>query len=322
MVIGTGGTIASSGVGAVDLHNYSVSSTVQEILASVPEVAGLAELTSDQPVNVDSFKIDNPILLAIARSVMAAVANTQIDAVVVTHGTDTLEETAYFLHLAVRTVKPIVVVGAMRPANALSADGPLNLYNALLIATSHASSGKGVLIVANNHVFGARDLAKRDTSAIGAIEGMKYGILAEISGDRVDFTHSPAKPHTAHSEFDLAQVEALPDVDIMFDHQGAGDHLYRASIEAGAKAIVVAGMGNGSLSAGARQGALLAHQIGTPFLRASRTGQGIVAPLKSDVALGIIAGSSLTPQKARILAMLAIAHRKSGDDLQAIFDRY
>lgn len=322
MIVGTGGTIASSGSGTVDYHNYKVSSTVEQIVSSVPEVARLAEIATDQPVNVDSFRIDNPGLLKIARSVNAAVADPTIDAVVVTHGTDTLEETAFFLHLVIRTAKPIVVVGAMRPAGSLSADGPLNLYNALVVATSVAASGMGVLVVANNHIYGARDLVKCDTSAIDAIEGSKYGVLAEICGDEVQFTHMPAKPHTRDSEFDLSSVDQLPDVDIMFDHQGAGLHLYEASVASGSKAIVVAGMGNGSLSAGARHGASLAYKAGIPFIRSSRTGQGIVAPLTSDVEYAIITGNSLTPQKVRILAMLAIASGRKSAELQSILNKY
>lgn len=321
MIVGTGGTIASSGSGAVDYHNYKVSSTVEQILSSVPEVGRLAELVTAQPVNVDSFRIDNASLLKIARAVDTAAADPAIDAVVVTHGTDTLEETAFFLHLVIKTAKPIIVVGAMRPASSLSADGPLNLYNALVVAISAVAWGKGVLVVANNHVYGARDLVKRDTSAIDAIEGSKYGVIAEICGDHVHFAHTPARPHTLGSEFLLSSIQQLPVVDIMFDHQGAGQHLYEASVVAGSKAIVVAGMGNGSLSAGARHGALLAHQAGIPYIRSSRTGQGIVAPLNSDAELGIITSGSLTPQKSRILALLVIASGKN-DQMQSIFDRY
>lgn len=322
MLVGTGGTIASTGLDTTDYHNYMVSSTVAEILAAVPELDQLADIATDQPVNVDSQKIDNDDLLKIARSVATAVADPKIDAVIVTHGTDTLEETAFFLHLSIRSAKPIIMVGAMRPSGSLSADGPLNLYNAMVLATSDAAKGKGVLFVANNHVYGARDLVKRDTAGIDAIEAAKYGILAEISGTDVLFTHVPARPHTMDSEFDLAAITQLPEVDIMFDHQSAGRHLYAASIAAGVKGIVVAGMGNGSLSKAARHGAMLAHQAGIPFIRSSRTGQGIVSPHIDDAEFDILTAGSLTPQKARILAILAIASGNDHRQLQSVFNRY
>lgn len=182
VVIGTGGTIASSGADAIDFHNYSVSSTVEQILTAVPEAGQIARLSSTQPANVDSFMIDNSVLLAVARAAKDAVQDDAVDGIVITHGTDTLEETAYFLHLVLPTNKPVVVVGAMRPATAMSADGPLNLFNAILAATNSSSVQKGVLVVVNGHIYSARDVMKRDTSSIDAIDGGKYGILGEISG--------------------------------------------------------------------------------------------------------------------------------------------
>ncbi|MBY8978377.1 asparaginase [Rhodobacteraceae bacterium NNCM2] len=321
-IVATGGTIASLGSDPLDFHNYRVESCVEELLAAIPDMGSIAELSCIQPVNIDSFRVDNPNLIAIGRAVESVAQDPTIDGIVVTHGTDTLEETAYFLHLVLKTTKPVVMVGAMRPATALSADGPLNLYNAILVAACEASAAAGVLVVANNHVFGARDVSKRDTSAIDAIGGSKYGILGEICGTVIDFAHRPVKRHTIDSEFYLDPSVELPQVDVMLDHPSAAPHLYEASIAAGSKAIVVAGMGNGSLSAGSRQGAMLALSAGVSFIRASRTGQGMVAPLRSDSEFAVIAGSSLPAQKARILAMLAIAHGKRGAELQTIFDQY
>jgi L-asparaginase len=322
VVVGTGGTIASSAAVSTDFHNYDVSDSVEQILAAVPEAAELADLRGVQAVNVSSCSIDNSILLSLARCVSEALDDTGADAVVVTHGTDTLDESAYFLHLVLRTTKPVVVVGAMRPARSLSSDGALNFFNAVATATTPSSRGKGVLVVANGHIFGARDVMKRDTSAVDAIQGSKFGILGEVCGNTARFFHSPVQRHTASSEFDINRLHALPQVDILFDHQAAGSHLCQASIEAGSKAIVVAGMGNGSLSPGLRWGAALAHDAGVVFIRASRTGQGIVAPLHSDAELGIITAGSLPPQKARILAMLGIAHSKDVEQLQQAFDSY
>ncbi|NWL27151.1 L-asparaginase [Paenarthrobacter ureafaciens] len=321
-VIGTGGTIASAGASVLDFHQYNVSSTIQEILSAVPEATEIAELSSSQPVNIDSYKIDNPSLVAIGRSAVEAATDDSVDGIVITHGTDTLEETAYFLHLVLPTDKPVVVVGAMRPSTGLSADGPLNLYHAILTASSSSAVGKGVLVVVNGQLYSARDVVKRDTASVGAIDGGKYGIIGEISGGNVCFSHAPVARHTLHSEFSQNRLTDLPTVDILFDHQGAGSHLYEASVTAGAQGIIVAGMGNGSLSPGARSGAMLAHAAGIPFIRSSRTGQGIVAPLRSDQEYGIISAHSLPPHKARILAMLAIAGGISGSALQKVFSTY
>lgn len=321
-VVGTGGTIASSAAVSTEFHNYDVSDSIEQILAAVPDAAKLADLHAIQAINVGSHKIDNSILLSLARCVSKALDDPGTDAVVITHGTDTLEESAYFLHLVLRTTKPVVVVGAMRPARSLSSDGALNFFNAVVTATTPSSRGKGVLVVANSHIYGARDVMKRDTSSIDAIQGSKFGILGEVCGNAARFFHSPVQRHTASSEFDINALHELPQVDILFDHQAAGTHLCRASVEAGSKAIVVAGTGNGSLSPGLREGAALARDAGVIFIRASRTGQGIVAPLHSDAELGIITAGSLPPQKARILAMLGIACAKDAEQLQKAFDSY
>jgi L-asparaginase len=307
VVAGTGGTIASSGKNATDVHNYSVSASVREILDAVPQLTSLATIECEQILNIPSFRITNPMLLQIGQKIASLAARQDVDGVVLTHGTDTLEETAYFLNLTIRTSKPIVVVGAMRPYTALSADGPLNLHNAVLVASSPSSRGKGVLVIANSSIFGARDVSKSHTSAIDAFRAPELGILGGVSGVDVQWFHTSAARHTEGSAFDISRLEILPQVDILFDHQSAGSHLYRAAIDAGTKGIVVAGSGNGSLSPGAREGATFAHESGVALVRASRTGQGIVAPLDSDAALGIMTSGSLNPQKARILLMTAIA---------------
>ncbi|WP_044542298.1 asparaginase [Bradyrhizobium sp. LTSP885] len=322
LVAGTGGTIASSGEGETDVHNYKLALTAQQILAAVPSVTSLADIECAQIVNTDSFRVDNATLLTIGRKVAAFLERKDIGGIVVTHGTDTLEETAYFLHLTMRTEKPVVVVGAMRPSTALSADGPLNLYNAVLTAAHGTSPGKGVLVVANHRVFSARDVSKSHTSAIDAFRAPEVGILGEISGDYLRYFHAPVCRHTLMSEFDISRIQALPHVDILFDHQSAGSHLYRAAIEAGAKGIVVAGVGNGSLSPGAREGAAMAWEAGVAFVRSSRTASGTVAPLHTDASLGILTSGSLNPQKARIVAMLALASNMTPTGMQEALLQY
>lgn len=317
VLVGTGGTIASSAADAAQLHDYRVSEGVEAILAAVPQVRTLADVRCEQLMNVESHEIDNAMLLTMARRVQALLDRDDVDGVVIAHGTDTLEESAYCLNLVLDTMKPVVVVGAMRPATALSADGPLNLLNAVRLAICADAAGKGVLVMLNDRIGAARHVTKTHTTGTDAFYSAEQGSLGEIAGGAVHFFSAPTRRHTVHCEFSLADIDVLPQVDIIFDHLGAGTHLYRAAIESGARGIVLAATGNGSLSPSARQGAELARQRGVIFVRSSRVGQGVVTDSADDAALGTIAASSLNPQKARILLMLALSVTR---DVAAIRD--
>lgn len=322
LVLGTGGTIASSGKSATQLHDYEVSATLDDILRAVPQIGDIAAVEGEQVLNVPSHDIDNAMLLQIARRVAAALAAPGVDGVVLTHGTDTLEETAYFLNLVVKSDKPVVVVGAMRPASALSADGPLNLYNAVKLAASPDARGKGVLVLLNDRIVAARHAMKGHTTATDAFRTHEHGTLGEIAAGVVRFFYSPTCRHTLATDFSIDGIERLPPVDIIYDHQGAGGHFYRAAIEAGARGIVLAATGNGSLSAWARAGAQEALKQGVRFVRASRVGHGVVTPLAEDDILHTIAANSLNPQKARMLLMLALTQTSDFRTIQGYFDTY
>lgn len=241
VLLGTGGTIASSASRTTQLVDYKVTSTAESVLATVPEVRELAEVRCEQIVNVDSHEIDNALLLTIARRAQTVLQEPEVDAVVITHGTDTLEETAYFLNLTLKSAKPVVLVGAMRPASSLSADGPLNLYNAVRLATCPAASGKGVLVTLNDRIVAARSVTKSSTSFTDAFGSGEEGHLGQIAGGVVYFFNAPLRDHTLETEFSLNDISELPQVDILYDHQAAGTHLYRAAIDAGAKGLVLAG---------------------------------------------------------------------------------
>ncbi|MBN8443626.1 MAG: asparaginase [Thauera sp.] len=317
VLLGTGGTIASSAADAAQLHDYQVTVGVDAILAAVPQVRQLADVRCEQLMNVESHEIDNAMLLGMARRIQALLDEDDVDGVVITHGTDTLEESAYFLNLVLDTAKPVVVVGAMRPATALSADGPLNLLNAVRLAACAEAGGKGVLVMLNDRIGAARHVTKMHTTATDAFYSAEQGSLGEIAGGVVHFFSAPTRRHTTHCEFSLADIDALPQVDIIFDHLGAGAHLYRAAIEAGACGIVLAATGNGSLSPSARQGAALARERGVVFVRSSRVGQGVVTDSADDAVLDTVAANSLNPQKARILLMLVLCVTR---DVAAIRD--
>lgn len=319
-VLGTGGTIASSGGSATQLHDYDVTATLGEVLSAVPQLGEIATISSEQVLNIPSHDIDNAMLLNIARRVSAALDDPGIDGVVITHGTDTLEETAYFLNLVVKSNKPVVVVGAMRPASALSADGPLNLYNAVRVATAPAARGKGVLVLLNDRIVAARHAAKRHTTGTDAFRAAEYGTLGEVSAGMVRFLCAPLLLHTTATDFSVGQIDDLPLVDIIYDHQSARSHFYQSAIAAGARGIVLAGTGNGSLSTAARAGAREALEHGVRVVRASRVGDGTVTPLSEDEALQTIAANSLNPQKARILLMLALTKTSDFRAIQRYFD--
>ncbi|WP_242539763.1 type II asparaginase [Trinickia mobilis] len=322
-ILGTGGTIASTAASATQLHDYKLTGDIDAILNAVPQVRRIAELRAEQVVSVDSHDIDNAMLLTIARRVDAVLSQPDVEGVVLTHGTDTLEETAYFLNLTIKRSKPIVVVGAMRPSTALSADGPLNLYNAVRVATSAQAAGKGVLVVLNDRIGAARYVSKTSTTATDAFRSFEQGCIGEIAGGKIHFYNMPTGIHTQATEFPIQGVgDDLPLVDIIYDHQNAGTHLYDAAIRAGVRGIVLAATGNGSLSRTARAGARSALHHDVRFVRSTRVAQGVVTSLADDEMLHMVAANSLNPQKARILLMLALTRTSDFRAIQAYFDTY
>lgn len=322
VLLGMGGTIASSAGVATQLHDYTVTDTVEAVLAAVPQARELADIRCEQLANIDSHAIDNTMLLRLARRAEAVLQEPGVDGLVITHGTDTLEETAYFLNLALKSAKPLVLVGAMRPATALSADGPLNLHNAIRLAACAEASGKGVLVMLNDRIGAARHVTKASTTVTDAFRSLEQGNLGEIAGGVVHFFNAPTRLHTLATDFSLAEIDELPRVVILYDYQGAGIDLYRAAIETGAKGIVLAATGNGSLSPAARSGAELAIQQGVMFVRSTRVGSGIVTWSADDNSIGLIAAGSLNPQKARMLLMLALNRTRDFRAVQQYFDRY
>ncbi len=313
VLLGTGGTIAATAGHASQLTDYTVTEGIDAMLAAVPGAAALADIRCEQVFNVDSRQLTTARVLRLARRIDALLRDPGVDGVVVTHGTDTLEETAFFLHLTVRHLKPVVLVGAMRPGSALSADGPLNLYNALLVARDPLSRDCGVLVAMNDRILAARHVAKGHTTRVDAFGAAEPGALGWISDGAVRIAQRPVLP--AAAPFSLAGLRGLPKVDILYDHQDAGDHLYQAAIEAGVAGIVVAGLGNGSLSPAALRGCARARRRGIQCVRASRVPWGEVTAKAADEQDGILASRGLNPQQARTLLRLALAR---GLDIAAI----
>ncbi|WP_368647532.1 asparaginase [Castellaniella ginsengisoli] len=311
VLIGTGGTIAATAGDARTLTGYRVTQGIDAMLAAIPGAAEVADIRCEQPFNVDSRDLTTARVLRLARAIDRHLRDPDVDGVVVTHGTDSLEETAFFLHLTVRHPKPVVLAGAMRPASALSADGPLNLVNALLAAADPASRDRGVLVVMNDCIVAARHAAKRHTTRVDAFGADGAGVLGAVTDGRVRYAMRPELPDTA--AFSLAGLRTLPPVDIILDYQDAPAHPYAAAIQAGSGGIVVAAMGNGSLSPAAARGCAQAARHGLVCVRASRVPDGPV----TDAADGPIAAHALNPLQARTALRLALAR---GMDRAAIHD--
>ena len=316
VLIGTGGTIASTASDARTLTGYRVTQGIEAMLAAIPGAADIADIRCEQPFNTDSRNLSTAQVLRLARTVERHLRDADVDAVVVTHGTDSLEETAFFLHLTVRSPKPVVLVGAMRPASALSADGPLNLVNALLTAAAPASRDRGVLAVLNDRILAARRLSKRHTTRVDAFGADGSCVLGAITDGRVSYVGRPDLPETA--PFPLSGLRTLPPVDLILDYQDAPAHPYAAAIQAGSRGIVVAAMGNGSLSPAAARGCAQAMRRGLICVRASRVPDG---PVTGSADAGPLASWDLNPLQARMVLRLALARGLDRDAIAALLEQ-
>lgn len=322
-ILATGGTIAGSAASNTAVTGYTAGALgVDTLIKAVPELKDIANVTGEQIANVGSPDVDNSILLKLAKRINELLASDDVDGIVVTHGTDTLEETAYFLNLVVKSDKPVVVVGAMRPATAISADGPFNLYNAVKVAGTPEAKGKGVMVMLNDRIGAARFITKTNTTATDTFKSPEQGYMGEIVGGKVYFYYEPLRKHTTGSEFDITNLDALPQVDILYEYQNNGSYLYDAAVNAGAKGIVVAGSGDGSLSSASEKGAEAAASKGVAIVRSTRTGSGTVAISEDDAKNHFVSSDSLNPQKARILLMLALTKTTDTAKIQEYFNEY
>lgn len=305
LLIGTGGTIAAT-TDAHRLTDYQVTEGIESMLAAIPGASQIADISCEQPFNLDSRALRTADVLHLARRVGQASQDPAIDGIVITHGTDTLEETAFFLHLTTPPGKPVVLVGAMRPASAPSADGPLNLLNALRVAAHPDSAGRGVMVAFNDHILAARLCIKQHTSRTDAFGHDGLGVLGRVCDGQVRY-HLAATPVPSSVLFSVRGLRALPAVDILYDYQDAPLHVYQAAVQSGVHGIVVAGMGNGSLSPAALRGCRMAVKRGVVCVRASRVPRGGVTPKASDAPDGLLAAHDLNPLQARIALRLALA---------------
>jgi L-asparaginase len=310
VVYATGGTIAGTSKSSTDTTNYKSSTIgVQSLIDAVPEMNQVATVTGEQIANVGSNDIDQTILLRLAQTINSRLADPAVHGAVVTHGTDTLEETAFFLDLTTAGPKPVVVVGAMRPATAISADGPMNLLQAVTLAANKEAENRGVMIVLNDRIGSAFYTTKSNTTSVDTFRATEQGYLGMFIGTQPRFYYSAATPKGKPS-FNVEDVKSFPKVSIIYMHEDQDTEQIEAALRAGAKGIVIAGSGDGSVPLGVKKRILELTQQGFPIVRSTRTGSGFATRKIEGLGSGI-----LNPQKSRILLMLALSQ---GADLPTI----
>jgi L-asparaginase len=324
VILATGGTIAGAAATGTQAGYTSGAVTIDAMIKAVPGVTDLATIKGEQVANVGSQDMSFEIMLKLANRINELTRSNDIDGIVITHGTDTMEETAFFLNLTVKTDKPVVMVGSMRPSTAVSADGPLNLYNAVGVAADPAAKGRGVLVVMNDWIHAAHSLTKTSTTAVQTFMSPVRGLVGTASYGKNDFYTKPEWKHTTQSEFDVAKVTALPRVDIIFVSADMSPDLISASAAGGAKGIVIAGVGNGNMNKVSVTAAQNAAKKGVVVVRSSRVVTGNVGRNVelNDDELGFIASDELNPQKSRILLSLALLKTRTPADIQNLFRTY
>ena len=320
-ILATGGTIAGSGSGALDTSYTSGTVTVDKLIAAVPDINKIATIKGEQISNIGSQEMNNEVWFKLANRVNELLTSGKADGIVITHGTDTMEETAYFLNLVVKSDKPIVMVGAMRNSGSLSADGPLNIYNAVNVAMCKKAVGKGVMVVMNDEIHAAREVTKTNTTAVDTFKSPNSGKIGTVFYGNVKFYMNPVRKHTVNSAFDITKIKELPRVDIIYSHSNDNPDFVNLAVKNGAKGIINAGMGNGNPFPSALEALGEAVKSGVVVVRDSRVGSGETT-LNGEVddnKYGFLASDNLNAQKARVLLMLALTQTTDKAKIQEFF---
>ena len=325
-IVTTGGTIDSLGIDRLDLAAYletGVRLAPGELVAGIaPELARVARATEVPFRRLRAHALTDDDLADLVEVVRGLFDRDEADGVVITHGTNTLEETAWLLHLVIAGDRPVVVTGAMRPASALSGDGPLNVVGAVRVAASAEARGLGTLVFLDDTIHGARDVTKADTMRVGAFQDGAAGPLGWVDGDgRVVLGTRPARATTLRGAFAGVDLRRQPRVDVTVSHLGADGTLVDASVAAGARGLVSAGTGAGYPAPGEVDALERAAAAGVVICQATRVGGGRVPPVPALVARGWVSSDDLQPWKARVLLRLALAAGVSGREaLQSLFE--
>jgi L-asparaginase len=324
VVLATGGTIAGAAASNVTAGYSSGQVGVEELLKAVPEAKRLAKLRGEQVSNIGSQDMNDEVWMKLATRVNQLLAMPDVSGVVITHGTDTIEETAYFLNLVVKSAKPVVLTASMRPSTALSADGPLNFFNAVAVAADKEAPGHGVLVVINDWIHGAASITKTSTTAVQTFMSPLSGLIGTVNYGKIEWYRTPIGRNTASSQFSVEPTTVLPRVDIIMATENMDGALINAAAAAGAKGIVIAGVGNGNMTEPALKALEAQAKKGIVCVRSTRVTTGEVGrnvEVKDD-SLGFVASLAHNAQKSRVLLRLALLKTSDPRTIQTYFDEY
>ena len=325
-ILATGGTIAGTGKSATASGYTAGQVAIQTLIDAVPQMQDIANITGEQVVNIGSQDMNDEVWLTLAKRINTLLAQDNVDGIVITHGTDTMEETAYFLNLTVKSNKPVVLVGAMRASTAMSADGPLNLYNAVVTAAAKESWNRGVLVAMNGIIIGAHANQKMNTIDVQTFQGPDSGFLGYIYNSKVYYTLSPLKKHTTESIFDVTNLDKLPKVGIVYAYSNVEADVMEPFLadKNHYEGIVHAGLGNGNYHKNLFPCLLDARKKGIIVVRSSRvpTGPTTLYDEVDDAKYQFVASWELNPQKARVLLMLALTKTHDWQTIQQYFEEY
>jgi L-asparaginase len=324
VVLATGGTIAGAAESDVQAGYSSGQVGVEQLLNAVPQAKKLANMTGEQISNIGSQDMNDEVWIKLATRINEILARPDVAGVVITHGTDTIEETAYFLNLVIKSKKPVVMTASMRPSTALSADGPLNFYNAVAVAANKDAAGRGVLVVVNDWIHGASSLTKTSTTAVQTFLSPQSGLIGTVAYGIPEWYRGPVGKNTVNSDFSVDKSTVLPRVDIVMGYENMDGKIIDAAAASGAKGLVIAGVGNGNMTASALKTLGAQAKKGVVSVRSSRVATGQVGRNVevNDDSVGTVASLGLNPQKARVLLRLALLKTKDPKVIQRYFDEY
>lgn len=323
-ILATGGTIAGTGASATQTNYTAGQVAIGTLLDAVPEIKNIANVTGEQIVKIGSQDMNNDVWLILAKRINELLKRSDVDGIVITHGTDTMEETAFFLNLTVKSDKPVVLVGAMRPSTAMSADGPLNLYNSVVVAADKQSRGKGVVVAMNGIILGAHSVLKMNTVDVQTFQSPNSGPLGYIFNGKIFYNMETLKKHTTQSVFDVTNLNSLPKVGIVYSYSNIEADMMESMLTNGYKGIIHAGVGNGNIHKNIFPVLEKARKQGIQVVRSSRvpTGPTTLDAEVDDNKYQFVASQELNPQKSRVLLMLALTKTTDWKEIQKYFNEY
>lgn len=325
IIIGTGGTIAGQGTNSTSAGYVPGKLLIDTLLKNIPSINKVANIKAEQIVSVGSYDMTIEIWIKLARRINEIFAKNEADGVVITHGTDTEEETAYFLNLTVKSNRPVVITGAMRAATAISADGPENLYDAIVVACDAQSQGKGVMVCFNGTLYDGKNVVKVNTTNVNAFASPNTGPIGQVYNGKIVYYNESLNKKSNNTPFDVSKPDTLPKVEIAYMYVDASASAVYAFINDRIEGLIIAGSGDGSFNKSILQAVDTAVKKGIIVVRSSRVASGRVTQFNQvfdDKKLGTIASDDLNPQKARILLMLALTITKDKDEIQKMFLEY